>query len=265
MRRAVVLLAVALAAGSCKKHDPVNDEALLVAGSTTMEMYVDPVVDAFRKKYGATNVVCDPGGAGAGVVAVKRGAIDVAMVARDLTNEEDDFRMRNYLVARDGIGVVVNSANAVASLSLKQLQKIFGGEVRTWNEVGGSPGPIHVVVRERSNRTRKSFGDLVMHGHDLAEDAREVDSVAGLVDVVKLDPGAIGYLTLQDETKELKTIKIEGVEMTRLTMLSGRYPLSRSFYLSVYAPGKLAERFVQFTISKEGQDVLAAHGLVPVY
>jgi phosphate transport system substrate-binding protein len=148
---------------------------------------------------------------------------------------------------------------------MTQLRQIYSGEVHAWNDVGGQAGPIHVVVREKSARSRKSFADLVMQGHDLADDAREVDGIAAMIEVVKLDTAAVGYLTLKNESKDVKRIQIDEVEMTRFTLLSGRYPLSRSFFLTVYNPGQLAERFVQFVISKEGQELLAADGLVPVY
>ena len=54
--------------------------------------------------------------------------------------------------------------------------------------------------------------------------------------------------------------------MTKLTMLSGRYPLSRSFYLAVHvkAPA-LAERFIAFTRSQTGQVTLAEDGLLPIF
>ena len=49
-------------------------------------------------------------------------------------------------------------------------------------------------------------------------------------------------------------------------MCRGRYPLSRTFYLGLYlkAP-KLAEKFVEFAISKDGQAILAKDGLLPVH
>jgi ABC-type phosphate transport system substrate-binding protein len=49
-------------------------------------------------------------------------------------------------------------------------------------------------------------------------------------------------------------------------MLSGRYPLTRSFYLAVYLkPSRIAESFVSFALSREGQSLLADKGLLPVY
>jgi len=49
-------------------------------------------------------------------------------------------------------------------------------------------------------------------------------------------------------------------------MLSGRYPLSRTFYLAVYLKAPpIAEKFVQFAVGKEGQAILAKDGLLPVH
>ena len=54
--------------------------------------------------------------------------------------------------------------------------------------------------------------------------------------------------------------------MSRLTKISGRYPLSRTFYQAVYMnPPKMAEEFVAFTLSKAGQEILAKDGMLPVH
>ena len=49
-------------------------------------------------------------------------------------------------------------------------------------------------------------------------------------------------------------------------MLSGRYPLTRSFYLAIYMkPTRAAEQFVEFAASKGGQSALVETGLIGVY
>ncbi len=68
------------------------------------------------------------------------------------------------------------------------------------------------------------------------------------------------------ERSDFVAVKVEGVEMSRLTMLSGRYPLSRAYYLAVYMkPPKVAEEFVQFVLSEAGQEILARDGMLPVH
>jgi phosphate transport system substrate-binding protein len=256
---------LALAAAGCKRAP--ETETLLIAGSSTMSAYLAPVVKEFAAKNPSVNVVSEGGGSTAGLVALKHGAIDVAAVARPIKPTEDDLYLRDYLVARDGVAVVVNPANPVGDLTVHQLARIFDGEATKWHDVGGGEGAILVVARDQSSHVRKSFEELlVLSGDESAPGQRIAANAAELLDIVRATPGAIGYLTLHRMGPGVKALRVNGVEMTRMTMLSGRYPLSRSFYLAVHLNGApLADKFIEFTLSKDGQNILATDGLLETY
>ena len=190
----------------------------------------------------------------------------MATVSRAIKPAEDDVYLRDYLVARDGVGVVVSPANPVNDLSMHQLTRIFEGETTNWREVGGSEGEIVLVARDKKSHLRKSFEDLALGGEDSAPGTKTAANAAELFEIIKSTPGAIGYLTLHKLGPGVKALRINGVEMTRMTMLSGRYPLSQSFYLAVHMGGSVqADRFIEFTLSKEGQTLLANDGLLETY
>jgi len=257
------VLAAAIVAG-CQKGPQVK-EPLLIAGNASMARYLEPVIKEFLAKHPNVSVVCEPGGSTAAVIAVKRGAIDVAAMSRNLTAEEDDPYLRDFQACRDGIAVQVNKANPVSDLTLKQLEDIFDGTVVSWKEVGGADAPIHVLARPKDSRISRSFNEMVLGGDEATKTATFVEKVEQLTAIIKKDPLAIGYVTLKRVTPELKTLTIGGVEMNRLTILSGRYPLSRTFYLGLYVKApKVAEDFVEFVQSQEGQEILAKDGLLPV-
>jgi phosphate transport system substrate-binding protein len=260
---AFAALLACLLALSCKpKKAP---ESLLIAGSATMEAYLEPVVAAFSKKYPQPNLVLDQGGGAAGIIALKRGAIDIAMLARDLTPEEDDVHTRDYLVARDGVAIVVHPDNPLASLGMKQLAGLFSGDLASWKDVGGPDLPVVVVDREKTSRTRKSLMDLVLGGEEPTRSARRAAKSAEVIAAVGAERGAIGYLSLRAMAKGVRSIAVNEVEMSRATMLSGRYPLTRSFYLVTYRKASpLAEQFIEFVLGKEGQAILAEDGILAV-
>jgi phosphate transport system substrate-binding protein len=259
-----VALAACLLCATCKPH-PV-EETLLIAGSSAMKLYLEPVVTAFAAKNPKASVVCEEGGATAGVIALKREAIDVAMIARDLYAEEDDDNLRDFLVARDGVAIVVSKENPVAGLTLKQLGDIASGAVTSWKGVGGADVPITLIDRPKKSQLRKSFMDLVLQGEEPTHTATIAKGYEEMAQMIKANPNAVGYVSYHYASADLKVLPIGGVEMNRATMLSGRYPLTRSFYLAVYMkPGSLAESFVSFTLSKEGQALLVEKGLLGVY
>jgi phosphate transport system substrate-binding protein len=260
VRRASLLLLVLV---SCKKPT----QQLLIAGSTTMTHYLKAVVTAYTKTHPDVTVINEEGGASAGVIAVKRGAIDLATVTRDLSPNEDEDQLRNYTVARDAIAMVVHPSNPVSDVSKVNLTKIFEGKITNWKEVGGPDLPITLVVRDnKTSITQKSVRDLLVHGDELPP-GKTVKKAAEVIAAVKADPSALGFLTLAKITPELKTLTVDNVPMTKPTVLSARYPLTRSFYLVTYGtkPSPLAEDFIRFVIGREGQAAFEEQGLIAVY
>jgi phosphate transport system substrate-binding protein len=60
-------------------------------------------------------------------------------------------------------------------------------------------------------------------------------------------------------------LAVDGVDATRATVLSGRYPFTHSFHLLLHGdPGGVRADFVRFARSAAGQALVARLGLVPV-
>ena len=82
-------------------------------------------------------------------------------------------------------------------------------------------------------------------------------------------PNAIGYSYLYylqslyvDE--KIKVIAVDGIEPTAENIQSGRYPYSVRYY-AVYEKGNaVAERFVQWAVSDEGQKCIEQAGYIPL-
>jgi phosphate transport system substrate-binding protein len=258
------VLVCCLAFAACKPGAP--QETLLIAGSSSMKLYLDPVVEAFAAAHPRASVVCEGGGAAAGVLALKREAIDIALIGRDVTAEEDDDNLRDFLVARDGVAIVVSKSNSIAGLTLKQLAEIASGTITSWKQVGGPDAPIVFLDRPKTSQLRKSFMDLVLEGEEPMNGATIAKTYEEMAAAITTNIHALGYVSFHHAGADLRALPINGVEMSRGTMLSGRYPLTRSFYLAVYMkPSSLAESFVSFTMSKEGQSLLVDKGLLAVY
>ena len=85
--------------------------------------------------------------------------------------------LKPTIVAYDGIAIIVNSANPVKTLTKKQIEQIFTGEVTDWSAVGGKPGAISIYTRNTSSGTYSDFKKMTMSGKDyagsVAEDGRQ--------------------------------------------------------------------------------------------
>lgn len=264
--RALSICALLAAANMLGCKGPPKTETLLIAGSSSMRFYIASVVKEFAAHNPTVSVVTEGGGSTAGLVALKHGAVDIADVSRTVTAKEDDIYLRDYLVARDGIAVIVNPDNPVTDVTSRQLSRVFRAEVTSWAAVGGKKEAIVLIDRDAKSQLRRSLEDMVLGGEEVVSSAKVARSAAEMLEAVRSTSGAIGYMTLRSLGPGVKVLKVDGVEMSRPTMLSGRYPLSRSFYLVVYMNASpVAESFIDFVLSKEGQDVLAKDGLLEVF
>ncbi len=111
-------------------------------------------------------------------------------------------------------------------------------------------GKIQAVTRESKSGTRASFDDLIGIVSE-ADGLTEADSTGKMLETVKGGKAAIGYLTQDALTDEVKALTVGG----KKTDDSG-YPLTRRLYL-VYkgTPSDLEQEFLTFVTGK-GQAIV---------
>lgn len=239
---------------------------LLIGGSSTMLHFTRALVDGFTRQNTLVDAVVAGGGSLPGLVALKRGAIDLAAMSTDLTVEQDEIFIRNYLVAKDCLGIAVHPSNPVSSLSRAQARDIFTGAIRNWREVGGMDAPILPYVRPRRATTQVAADSLILDGRDQTEEANVVEESAELVSVLESTPNAVGYLTLHRFTPKVKVLPIDRIEARRETILSGRYPFTRSFFYVLRSDSPTAAQdFLTFAIGPQGRDILSGLDIVPAF
>ena len=115
---------------SSGKHLSVT---LRISGSTTVFPIIEKVKDAFMKLYQDLLITVSSTGSGAGITAVGQGTVDISMSSRDLKSSEINLGLVKYVIAKDGIAIIVNKENNYAdSLTMEQLKAIYRGEITNW-------------------------------------------------------------------------------------------------------------------------------------
>lgn len=271
-RRAFVLGAGALsvtalgAATSSIDWGGVEQESLLVAGSEEFHPYAVKLVDGFAQTRPKLDVVVEAGGTAGGLLALKRGAIDVALTSRELTATEDEKLTRAYLVARDAIALVVHPDNPVGNLDRKQAAAILRGEVRDWGKLpGGTAGPIRLYRRKADAGTQKALDKMVLANAEMPSSAIVMESGHAMHDRLAADVQGFGFLSLHDVTPAVKVLAIDGVGMSRASILGGSYPFTRSFFCVTHGAEKdVVRAFLSFAQGPQGQNILKGAGLISV-
>jgi phosphate transport system substrate-binding protein len=166
------------------------------------------------------------------------------------------------------VAVVVHPNNALSSLNRQALHAIFTGKVSDWSEVGGTPGPIHVVARDDQSGTFDTFQHLVLGQDKLIASAKRYVRSDALADAVASDPAAIGFVGLAyvRTAKALAVGEAGAAPLlpTQFTVATEGYMLSRRLYL--YTPDKPSSpwvtELVNLAMSPRGQEIAAKAGFV---
>jgi len=136
----------------------------------------------------------------------------------------------------------------------------------------GISGPITVIAREEGSGTRGAFVEIVditIEGNDnTTMEAVVAPGTSVMMTNVAENPVAIGYastgVALADD--RVRVLSINGVAPTTENMLNGTYAIQRPFLLGYNTEeglSPLAQDFVDFIFSAQGQDVVAGRGYAP--
>jgi phosphate transport system substrate-binding protein len=173
-----------------------------------------------------------------------------------------------HVLALDGIAVVVNKGNPIASLSREQIRAIFSGQTTDWSKVGGRPGRIGIYARDDRSGTYDTFKSLALESAALSPDAKRFEDSNALSDAVAVDPDGIGFVGLPF-VRSARAVAVFDQNTAPLlpsafTVAREDYVLSRRLFLYTPAnpPNPLTLRFIQFATSDAGQEIVARDGFV---
>lgn len=248
-------------------------DAQISPGSQEEEKFVSGTLPGSNAR---AVVVIEAHGSATAFTGLAGGSCDIGMASRRINPEEiaklsslgDMTSPANeHVLGLDGIAIIVNQANPLTSLTKDQLAGIFSGNIAEWSAVGGRNGSIRLYARDDKSGTFDTFRTLVLAGKSLSSAKRFEDSAA-LSDAVSNDPNGIGFIGLPyiRNAKAIAVAERGAMPMlpNRFTVATEDYPLSRRLYL--YTPeapqNQYTRRFVQFAISKAGQDIVAANSFV---
>jgi phosphate transport system substrate-binding protein len=245
-----------------------------VSGSTTVGPLGVLCADAFNAAQSNYHVSVSQTGTGAGVTAAATGTADIAMASREITADEKSKygdKFQETLIGYDGIAICVSKAiydAGVTALTKDQVKKIYAGNITNWKELGGPDKQIYAISREEGSGTRDSFLTDIF-GNTKAETpavSTYSSSNSEIKTAITGSDHAIGYLGYSySESGDLKTVKIEGVEVNPQTIKNKTYPLARSLYLDTLGdPKPGAKAFIDFVKGAEGQKIASDNGFVPL-
>ena len=191
------------------------------------------------------------------------------MVSRALKSEEQE--LKPFTIARDGVSVILNSANPISELTDQQVIDLYTGKVTDWAEVGGPSGPVTVVNKAEGRSTLELFlhhfklkaSDIKAHVV-IGDNQQGIKTVAG-------NPGAIGYVSVGTAEFEaghgsrIKLLNLGGVAASTEHVRNGSFPLARPLNLVTKdEPTGTVKDFISFSQSSEVKDLIEDQYFVPL-
>ncbi|GCD81829.1 phosphate ABC transporter substrate-binding protein PstS family protein [Parageobacillus thermoglucosidasius] len=246
---------------------------ITLAGSTALQPLAEEAANEFMGKYPDVSITVQGGGSGTGVNQVAAGAVQIGNSdvpsAEKLEDKSKAGELIDHKVAGIAFALVVNKDVNVDSLTLQQIQDIFTGKITNWKDVGGKDEKINVINRPASSGTRATFEKTVMKGVKINEAIGTVQDSNGAVEqAINSTPGSISYVAMSylvGEKKDLKMLKIDGVEPTIENIKTEKYPFWSYEYMVTKGEPKDAVRgFIEYVKSEEFASKVKEMGYIPI-
>jgi len=263
MRSTAVILLFIIISGSSFAKDKIT-----ITGSSTIAPVMSDLAKFYEKKKNL-RIDVQTGGSSRGILDARKGLAEIGMVSRSLKESEKD--LNGFVIAKDGLAIIVHTSNKVRELSSEQIRNIYLGKIKNWKAVGGENLPIVIVNKAEGRSTLELFLKFFkLKNSNIKASIIIGDNEQGIKTVSK-NKNAIAYVSIgaAEYNKSigvpLRLLKFKGIKASVKNVENGTYPLMRDLTVVTKEKpsGKVAE-FIKFLLSKDSHAIIKDHYFVPV-
>ena len=208
------------------------------------------------------------------------GKADIIIVAREASNDEIELAdsagvgLTTTPIALDAFVFIVNINNPVNSLSEKEIQDIYTGNITFWNEVGGTDTEINPYQRNPNSGSQELMLSLVMKDLKMM-DLPEMILVGmmGPINRITHDKDGLGYTVYFFEqfmapNDSLKLLAVNGIVPEYNTLKKREYTYTTDVYVVIRKDldrSSTAYQLYLWLLTHKGQSIVAESGYIPYY
>lgn len=222
------------------------------------------------------------------------GDIKTVVASREFNSVEKEhitkfkIDVKHYDFAVDAIGVIVNNSNPVSKMTYTELEGIFTGDTKNWDELKGDnkdlyKGKIKVFIARGNAAIHDIFKEKVLAGKEYGKYDVQCSTSTQMLDEIQKDNHAIGFITMSWITRfadtldtAVKPLKIAAVDSAGVPfgkyvglhqgyVANGDYPLAIKIYIYSTDYGlNVSTGLISFMLAFDGQKIVLNSGLVPV-
>lgn len=249
-------------------------ETIVIKGSDTLGAKMVPqLAEAFKAEMSAQGIEVAfeiaAEGSSTGIASVIDGTAEIGMSSRDVKEKEiakakaRGVEMNIITVAKDAIAIIVNEANPLNSIELSQIELIFSGDIINWSALSLQTGKISIYTRNTSSGTYATFQKMALSSRNYGNDTQKMAGNEQIATEVAGNINGIGYIGLAYlNTPGIKVFSVDGAYPE-----SRDYPLARPLYYVTNNEKQLspiAQKFIDFTLSPAGQEIVKRVKFLPV-
>ncbi len=262
-------------------------------GSDSLNNLMTLWAEDFKKQYPNINIQIQGAGSSTAPPAMTESTANFGPMSRLMKDAEiqafekkKGYKPTAVPVGIDALAVFVHKDNPVKYLTMQQVDAIFSSTrkcgfpkaANKWGDVGltgaWASRDLQLYGRNSVSGTYGYFKEKALCKGDFKNNVNEQPGSASVVQSVSSSINGIGYSGLGYKTSGVRSVALESkdgeiYDANEKNALSGKYPLARHLYVYVNkAPNKplppLEAEFLKLVLSKQGQQVVAKDGYIPL-
>jgi phosphate transport system substrate-binding protein len=211
---------------------------------------------------------------GSGIVGIKdlaAGRVDfAASCQKKMPTHPGDIEF--IQVAWDALVFIAHKSNPVNNITINDVREIYEGKITNWKQLNGPKNmPIRIFMG-RPGGGLDGIGSFLketgLKGKTPTAHIKTLASAAIVEQLVEEIPEGFATSGFSSSHKrDVKMLKINGISPNKENIIRGRYPLKLKRPLSIIIPQNPkieVQKFVDFILSKEGQQFISSQGVVPL-
>jgi phosphate transport system substrate-binding protein len=225
------------------------------------------------------------GGSGTGITGLINQTCDIANHSREWKQKEIDqawekgVSPRFFVIAVDGLSIIVNEKNPLEKLTMAQVGALYRGEIKNWKVLGGPDKAVSLYGRQSNSGTYTFMQEHVLNNKNYSTDMKEMNGNAQIIESVLQDEAGVGYVGvgyLFDKDGKIRAgLKILTISkepngqayspLDKEAVDSKKYPIARPLYQAVKGkPSGDVAKFLMWETGPEGQKIVEREGFYTI-
>jgi phosphate transport system substrate-binding protein len=245
-------------------------ETIKIGGTGSALGTMQLLAQAFAKQHPGVSIRVVPNlGSSGGIKALRGGALDVAVTARDISDQERAAGLSAFRYGTTAFVFASHATSPALDLTKAKIADLYAGRQASWP----NGQAVRLVLRPASDSDSKL---LRMIGPEVDAALATAQAKAGMViavtdndtaDQIERNPNTFGTATLSLLLAENRNVTVHAVDRVRpspQTLADGSYPYKKELFIVTTAAAAAPTRqFIEFVRSPQGTDILKKTGHRP--